>query len=256
MDLYLNDVNFIDKIPQSFTYLTSLRQLDMISCNLFGSIPRPLWNLTYIEDLLLDNNHLEGPISLFPFKKLIVLSLQNNIFAGLSFNGSWSPQLESFDISSNSLTGPIPSNVSGLKNLHVLYLSSNHLNGSIPSWIFDLPSLGWLDLSNNTFSGKIQEFTSKTLCYIFVQKNQMQECGCDDGVPQATTHFGFDQEEEGDSSIVNWQAVLMGYGCGLVIVLSVIYIMFATQYLSWFSRLFEELEHKIITRMQKQRKIN
>ncbi|KAK4737438.1 hypothetical protein R3W88_001135 [Solanum pinnatisectum] len=174
MELYLNGVNFIDKIPQSFSYLTSLRLLDMRSCNLSGSIPRPLWNLTNIEDLLLDNNHLEGPISMFPFKKLIVLSLQNNNFAGLSFNGSWSPQLESIDISSNSLTGQFPSNVSGLKNLHVLYLSSNHLNGSIPSWIFGLPSLGWLDLSNNTISGQIQEFTSKTLYYISLQKNQMQ----------------------------------------------------------------------------------
>ncbi|KAG5629761.1 hypothetical protein H5410_001478 [Solanum commersonii] len=73
MELYLTGVNFIDKIPQSFSYLTLSRQLDMRSCNLSGSIPRPVWNLTNIEYLLLDNYYLEGPISLFTLEKLIVL---------------------------------------------------------------------------------------------------------------------------------------------------------------------------------------
>ncbi|KAG5628877.1 hypothetical protein H5410_000594 [Solanum commersonii] len=54
--------------------------------------------------------------------------------------------------------------------------------------------------------------------------------------------------------MINWQAVLMGYGCGLVIVLSIIYIMLSTQNPVWFLRMVDQLEHRIITRMKKHKK--
>nr|AAV41396.1 peru 2 [Solanum peruvianum] len=178
MKLYVDSVNIADRIPESFSHLTSLHELDMGYTNLSGPIPKPLWNLTNIESLDLRYNHLEGPIPQLPiFEKLKKLSLRNNNLDGglefLSFNRSWT-QLEELDLSSNSLTGPNPSNVSGLRNLQSLYLSSNNLNGSIPSWIFDLPSLRYLYLSNNTFSGKIQEFKSKTLSTVTLKQNNLQ----------------------------------------------------------------------------------
>ncbi|XP_049347914.1 receptor-like protein Cf-9 [Solanum verrucosum] len=178
MELYLSGVNATGRIPESFGHLTSLRILDLFSCNLSGSIPKPLWNLTNIEDLVLLDNHLEGPISdLFRFGKLSRLSLGNNNLDGqlefLSFNRSLT-QLQFLDFSFNSLTGPIPSNVSGMQNLQSLLLSSNHLNGTIPSWIFSLPSLTGLELSDNHFSGNIQEFKSKTLSRVSLKQNQLQ----------------------------------------------------------------------------------
>ncbi|XP_069152269.1 receptor-like protein Cf-9 [Solanum lycopersicum] len=176
--LVLWGVNAIDRIPESFGHLTSLRRLELSFCNLSGSIPKPLWNLTNIEVLNLGDNHLEGTISdFFRLGKLWFLSLGNNNFSGrlefLSSNRSWT-QLEFLDFSFNSLTGPIPSNVSGLQNLYSLSLSSNQLNGTIPSWIFSLPSLTELDLSDNHFSGNIQEFKSKILVFVSVKQNQLQ----------------------------------------------------------------------------------
>ncbi|KAG5628838.1 hypothetical protein H5410_000555, partial [Solanum commersonii] len=227
MELYLSGVNFTGKIPESFSHLTSLLDLVM------------------------------RPISPFlRFGKLREFSLRNNNFdlqlEYLPFNRSWT-QLETLDFSSNYLTGPIPSGVSGLQNLQSLSLSSKHLNRTIPSWIFSLPSLFDLDLSDNHFSGKIQEFKSQTLFSISVKQNQLEgPIPNDEGVPQATTPFGLDQE--GDSSMISWQAVLMGYGCGLVIGLSVIYIMLSIRYPVWFSRMDVELEHKILTRMKKYKK--
>ncbi|WMV07083.1 hypothetical protein MTR67_000468 [Solanum verrucosum] len=177
MKLYLSGVNATGRIPESFGHLTSLHTLRIASSNLSGSIPKPLWNLTNIEELDLNDNHLEGPISdFFRFGKLRSLSLGNNSFDGqlefLSFS-RWT-QLESLVFSFNFLTGPIPSNVSGMQNLQVLFLSSNHLNGTVPSWIFSLPSLDWLDLSDNHFSGNIQEFKSKTLFSVILKQNQLQ----------------------------------------------------------------------------------
>ncbi|XP_049407394.1 receptor-like protein Cf-9 [Solanum stenotomum] len=178
MELVLYSVNATGRIPESFGHLTSLRILDLFSCNLSGSIPKPLWNLTNIELLNLGHNHLEGPISdFFRFGKLRELSLGNNNFDDqlefLSFNRSLT-QLQFLDFSSNSLTGSIPSNVSGMQNVQSLRLSSNHLNGTIPSWIFSLPSLEWLELSDNHFSGNIQEFKSKTLDRVSLEQNQLQ----------------------------------------------------------------------------------
>uniref|UniRef100_A0A3Q7EBN1 Uncharacterized protein n=1 Tax=Solanum lycopersicum TaxID=4081 RepID=A0A3Q7EBN1_SOLLC len=65
-----------------------------------------------------------------------------------------------------------------------------------------------------------------------------------------TTLVELDQEERGDSLMISWQAVLMGYGCGLFIGLSIIYIILSTQYPIRFSRMYFKLEHKIITRMK------
>ncbi|KAG5628560.1 hypothetical protein H5410_000277 [Solanum commersonii] len=261
MRLYLNSVNFTGSIPESFSHLTSLLNLDMGYSNLSGTIPKPLWNLTNIESLNLGDNHLEGPISQFSiFEKLKDLSLRNNNFDGqlefLSFNRSWM-QLESLEISSNYLTGPIPSIVSGLQNLRALFLSSNNLNGTIPSWIFSLPSLVGLDLSSNTFSGKIQEFKSKTFYAVILNQNKLEgpipKSLLNQQVRQDTILVELDQEEE-DSPMISWQEVLMGYGCGLVIGLSVIYIMLSTHYPAWLSRIDLKLEHIITTRMKKHKK--
>ncbi|OIT34448.1 receptor-like protein 12 [Nicotiana attenuata] len=175
-DLYFNSVNCTSNIPESFSYLTSLYELDMGSCNLSGPTLKPLWNLTRIEVLNLENNRLEGPISqLFRLGNLKRLSLRNNSFDGRleCLNGT---QLRHLYISSNFLTGPIPSNVSGLQNLNKLSLSFNYLNGTIPSWIYSLSSLYHLELSNNHFSGKIEESKSKILKCVILnkKKNKLQ----------------------------------------------------------------------------------
>ncbi|KAG5628460.1 hypothetical protein H5410_000177 [Solanum commersonii] len=79
MKLYLYDVNFTGRIPESFSHLTSLHELDMGYSNLAGPIPKPLGNLSHVESLFLNGNYLEGPISQFSiFEKLKMLSLGNN----------------------------------------------------------------------------------------------------------------------------------------------------------------------------------
>lgn len=89
------------------------------------------------------------------------------------FNENWT-QLESLNLQSNFLTGPIPSDVSGFQSLQILSMSSNSLNGTIPSWISSLPSLKYLALRNNSFSGQLDEFKSKELFWIDLGKNYLQ----------------------------------------------------------------------------------
>uniref|UniRef100_A0A8R7R7Y3 Uncharacterized protein n=1 Tax=Triticum urartu TaxID=4572 RepID=A0A8R7R7Y3_TRIUA len=61
----------------------------------------------------------------------------------------------SIDLSCNSLTGEIPTDITSLAALMNLNLSSNKLSGKIPNMIGTMQSLVSLDLSENKFSGEI-----------------------------------------------------------------------------------------------------
>uniref|UniRef100_A0A3Q7EBC7 Uncharacterized protein n=1 Tax=Solanum lycopersicum TaxID=4081 RepID=A0A3Q7EBC7_SOLLC len=88
----------------------------------------------------------------------------------------------------------------------IINLSKNRFEGHIPNIIGDLVGLRTLNLSHNAL--------------------------------EVTTPAELDQQQqEEDSPMISWQGVLVGYGCGLVIGLSVIYIMWSTQYPAWFSRM-------------------
>ncbi|KAJ0804962.1 putative protein kinase RLK-Pelle-LRR-XI-1 family [Helianthus annuus] len=63
--------------------------------------------------------------------------------------------LESLDLSLNSLSGIIPQRIGNLNSFKFLNLSSNQLTGLIPSSIGNLTNLHYLYLDNNTLSGSI-----------------------------------------------------------------------------------------------------
>ncbi|XP_059311407.1 receptor-like protein 9DC3 [Lycium ferocissimum] len=184
-----------------------------------GYIPSTIASLLALRTLNLSHNGLEG---------LIPASLQH-----LSV-------LESLDLSFNKIGGEIPQQLASLTSLEVLNLSHNHLVGCIPKG----KQFDTFEKSSYQGNDGLHGFPLS------------KDCGGDNRVPQATTPFVQDLGEEGDSSPISWQAVLMGYGCGLIIGLSMVYIMLSTQNPAWFSRMFEELERIINTRMQKQKKRN
>ena len=85
-----------------------------------------------------------------------MLSLSSNQLTGEipSELGSLS-NLTELDLSSNQLTGEIPAELGDLANLEELYLSSNQLTGEIPSELGDLSNLDVLYLSQNRLTGCI-----------------------------------------------------------------------------------------------------
>ncbi|XP_015164691.1 receptor-like protein 12, partial [Solanum tuberosum] len=216
-----------------FVRIVTTNMIVDLSRNRFeGGIPSIIGDLVGLRTLNLSHNGLEG---------LIPASLQH-----LSV-------LESLDLSSNKIGGAIPQQLVSLTFLAVLNLSHNHLVGCIPKGKqFDT-------FENSSYQGN-DELRGFPLSI---------DCGDDDGVPEVTTPVELEEEEGGDTPMISWQqwrsgsatgwqAVLIGYGCGcgLVTVLFAIYIMLLTQYPTWFSRMFDELEHRIITRMQRHKKRN
>ncbi|WMV07094.1 hypothetical protein MTR67_000479 [Solanum verrucosum] len=172
----------------------------------------------------------------------LIIDLSRNIFEGQipSIIGDLIG-LRTLNLSHNVLEGHIPVSLQNLSVLESLELSSNKINGENPQQLVSLTFLAVLNLSHNHLVGCIPKGKQfDTFGNSSYQGNDglrglplSKDCWGVQGVPQATTPFGLDQEEEeeeGDSAIISWKAVLMGYGCGLVIGLSIIYIMLSTQY--------------------------
>jgi hypothetical protein len=144
--LDLSENRLSGSIPEAlFTGLPYLSYVFLSDNNLTGSLPEPAASYNgsvYVEELWLQNNHLEGPLPFWMLERF--------------------PMLEKLKLGGNSFTGQLPSGTSsaGLvwpTNLTNLDVSSNKLTGSIPLGIFYVPKLRNLSLDTNLFTGRIPD---------------------------------------------------------------------------------------------------
>ncbi|KAK8312584.1 hypothetical protein V6Z12_D01G052400, partial [Gossypium hirsutum] len=161
---------------------SSLELFSAYSCNIRGSIPSEIGNLSHLINIVLGGNQfigqipttigalgelqslslvynkLEGSISseLCHLNKLAFLFLTNNKLSGQipACLGDLISLRQLF-LDSNMFSSSIPSTLTRLNYLLILYLSSNSLSGSLPTDIGKWKVLTSLDLSNNQFSGDI-----------------------------------------------------------------------------------------------------
>ena len=152
--------------------------------------------------------------------------------------------LKGLNFSHNKLSGFIPPSLANLSNLEWLDLSSNKLSGHIPSQLAaDLNQLADLNLSNNRLEGPIprgkqfETFKSDSyggnlgLCGFPLPKS----CAND----EAQQDQGDDDDGEHESGMTEWKVVMMGYGSGLVIGISVGYmVLFSRSFDLWFFKRF------------------
>ncbi|GLT30052.1 hypothetical protein SLA2020_048750 [Shorea laevis] len=200
-DLYLSIMDCGKRLLESIGDLKSLQSLSL-GCNLEGSIPASIGNLSQLIDMSLSFNNFNGqiPTSLANLTQLTSLDLSNNQLFGpipasignlsqlsdlsLSSNnlsGQIPPSLENLTqlrflgLSNNQFYGPIPASIGNLQ-LTSLFLFSNNLSGQIPSSLANLTQLTSLDLSNNQFSGMLPPwiFTLPLLEDLSLNHNQFQ----------------------------------------------------------------------------------
>ncbi|KAJ6764658.1 LEUCINE-RICH REPEAT RECEPTOR-LIKE PROTEIN KINASE PEPR1 [Salix koriyanagi] len=177
-------------IPPEICNLENLEVLFLSNNFIEGRIPRQIGRLSNLKILALYSNNLSGiiPSEITNFTKLTYLSFAHNDLTGeVPFDlGKNSPDLDRLDLTSNHLHGPIPPNGTNslalyllsfgkLANLQSLRLSSNNLTGSIPSGLSHCRKLIKIDLSKNQFSGKIpSEITSlEKLESLLLQENKL-----------------------------------------------------------------------------------
>uniref|UniRef100_A0A1J3GHN3 Putative inactive receptor kinase n=1 Tax=Noccaea caerulescens TaxID=107243 RepID=A0A1J3GHN3_NOCCA len=117
--------------------------IDLSSNKFSGSIPESFFTFASLRSLNLSMNNLEGPISFRGSRASELLALSSY------------PQMESLDLSTNSLTGVLPGDIGTMESIRVLNLANNNLSGELPSDLNKLSGLEYLDLSNNTFKGRL-----------------------------------------------------------------------------------------------------
>ncbi|GJU85407.1 kinase-like domain-containing protein, partial [Tanacetum coccineum] len=187
--LLLETNQFKGKVPTTIGKLQKLQLLSLSSNQFSGPIPDAIGNLSLLTALYLYSNELEGhiPSSLGNCKELNLLNLADNRLSGklpwqllklpsltISLNLSQNSlsdsipsqikdlkMLSELDLSYNNLTGTITSSLGECISLRVLYLNGNIFQGIIPSSLSSLRGLEVLDISQNNLSGKIPQFLDK-----------------------------------------------------------------------------------------------
>ncbi|KAK4576262.1 hypothetical protein RGQ29_026997 [Quercus rubra] len=161
--------------------------------------------------------------------------------------------LKGLNFSHNNLTGYIPSSLGNLTNLEWLDLSFNKLSGEIPMQLAELPWLEVLDLSHNQLIGRIplgKQFNT------FDNDSYMENLGlcgfplsrtCNNGTKQPTPSTL--QKEEPENGF-GWQAVSIGYGCGVIFGTLMGYLMFKFGKPKWIVRMVILEQHIMLRRLK------
>ncbi|KAH9715322.1 Receptor-like protein 15 [Citrus sinensis] len=176
--LLLRGNNLQGNIPEPLCHLRKLSIVDISCNNLNGSIPSCFTNISlWMEESDSFNGFViwHGILVPFPsmgnyYNSILSLMLPGEDYRESSqrveikfmaknryesYKGDVLNYMTGLDLSSNELTGDIPSEIGLLQELHALNLSHNHFSGSIPRSFSILKMIESMDLSYNELSGRI-----------------------------------------------------------------------------------------------------
>nr|KJB61579.1 hypothetical protein B456_009G367800 [Gossypium raimondii] len=245
----------------------SLRMIDLSRNEFTGHIPPKLFeNLKSMKDISVDKggpkymgeDYYHGSVIMtlkgLDFKlERILTSFTVIDFSSNHFKGSIPKEVGELNslivlnFSHNSLAGNIPPSLGKMAALESLNLSSNKLQGRIPVLLTDLTFLGALNLSYNNLEGQIplanhfDTFSNDSfdgnpgLCGFPLSK----KCG-NNQEPESPPSIVADESE----TTLVWKIAAMGYGSGLVLGLSMGYIVFTTGRPRWLVKMIKRNPQK------------
>ncbi|KAM3245348.1 hypothetical protein ACQJBY_056587 [Aegilops geniculata] len=221
---------FSGHIPKNLTSLDSLHYLDTAYNNISGSIPWSLSNLKammtvvsedtedYIfeESIPVNTKDQKRDYTFAIYKLLVILDLSSNSLTGhVPEEITLLIGLTNLNLSNNQLTGAIPNHIGDLRQLDSLDLSLNEFSSAIPSSLSALTYLSYLNLSYNNLSGAIpsgqQLQALDNQMYIYIGNPGL----CGDPVGRScSTH---DAEQSGLEDIDHMPSVYLAMSIGFVV---------------------------------------
>ncbi|KAF8092575.1 hypothetical protein N665_0411s0034 [Sinapis alba] len=179
--------------------------------------------LTSYNTIDFSGNKLEGhiPESIGHLKALIALNLSNNAFTGhIPLSLANVTELESLDLSRNQLSGTIPRELGSLSFLAYISVANNQLKGEIPQG----PQFSGQAESSFEGNAGLCGFPLQGSCFAPPTQHPEEE----------------DEEEEG---VLNWKAVVIGYGPGLLSGLLIAHVT-ASYKPKWYLKIVGLDKHK------------
>ncbi|KAG5592172.1 hypothetical protein H5410_042686 [Solanum commersonii] len=261
--LTIPDNSFTGNVPSTIGKLNKLNYLSLSSNYFEGSIPDIFANFSELSALVFDTNNFTGsfPCSIATLTRLVNLELQNNLLTGsLPSNIRGFQQLQALDLSFNYFTGTTPPSLFLLPRLVSLHVQHNQLTGKLPN-VLKKSYLGYvlyrgIDLSYNKLQGEIPNAMLSTsmgkldLSHNFLTGFEKQECGNNKESP-------LEHDDDDDSFFVSgftWQAVLIGYGCGMIFGLLMGGLMFLLEKPKWFVNFAEDIAQQIAAKKRTRQK--
>jgi RHS repeat-associated protein len=161
----LSGNSLFGNVPPEISTLIKLRIFNLSNNTLSGQIPVEVGLLTELYRLRLGNNNLTGaiPTELGACTKIVNLDLSSNNLSGNIAIVNDLPWLYDLDLSFNSFTGEIPSNILNRSYYNYFNVESNFLQGPLPSPLGFLEEISYVNFAHNDLSGCIPEDYS-TLC--------------------------------------------------------------------------------------------
>lgn len=181
----LSSNNLSGNLPNLTSEFNRLSMFNLRNNSLVGPLPSLLETSPRLVTVDISLNQLNGhiPASFFASMTLTNLNLSGNGFTGpIPFQVSHVsellvlpsyPPMESLDLSSNFLSGVLPSDIGNMGRLKLLNLANNDLSGDLPAELNKLSVLEDLDLSGNKFRGKIPDKLSSRLNEFNVSYNDL-----------------------------------------------------------------------------------
>ncbi|KAK9221109.1 hypothetical protein WN944_009534 [Citrus x changshan-huyou] len=164
----------ISEFPDVLRTQHQLEWLDLSENQIRGRIPSWMWDIGVhtLFRLYLSRNFLTS-IDHLPWKNLQYLTLDSNLLQGSL--PDLPPHMVQFSISSNSLTGEIPSSFCNLNSIQSFDVSNNSLSGQIPQCLGN-STLETVDLRMNNFQGTIPQTYAKgcNLTYLRLSGNHLE----------------------------------------------------------------------------------
>ncbi|ESR41520.1 hypothetical protein CICLE_v10013815mg, partial [Citrus x clementina] len=158
--------------------LSFLKEINLMNNTIQGEIPLEFGRLHRLETLLLSYNSLVGkiPANLSYCSRLTVLFLGNNKLVGsIPFEFVSLYRLKQLALPMNNLTGGIPPFLGNLTSLEVVSLDGNPFGGNIPDSLGQLKELKTLGIGGNNLPGTIPPsiYNLSFLVIFSVSENQM-----------------------------------------------------------------------------------
>ncbi|KAJ6403459.1 hypothetical protein OIU84_015377 [Salix udensis] len=155
----LDNNNLSGYLPPELSKMPKLTVLQLDNNNFNGTeIPESYGNISTLFKLSLRNCNLKGPVpDLSGIRRLLYADLSSNKLTGSIPTNKLSNYITTFNLSNNMLTGPIPSYFSGFPFLQKLLLENNNLSGDVPNNFWQNLNLGpaaklTLDFQNNSLT--------------------------------------------------------------------------------------------------------
>ncbi|KAJ9562795.1 hypothetical protein OSB04_007955 [Centaurea solstitialis] len=156
-NIQIKGLNLTGVLPEEFANLTFLRELDLARNYLNGTIPASFGRLP-LTILSLLGNRLSGPIpgEIGDISTLEEIVIEDNLLGGqLPQNLGRLTRLRRFLASANNFTGTIPASFGNLTNMEDFRIDGSTLSGRIPDFIGNWTKLVRLDLQGTSMEGPI-----------------------------------------------------------------------------------------------------